>query len=58
MKRKQNSNLQIKEKVEANRSSPLLDFFSLLYRIDRKNKEQTRGVNEDKKGRNCSCQTK
>lgn len=57
MKRKQNPNLQIKEKVEANRS-PLLDFFSLLYRIDRRTKEQTRGVNEDKKGRNCSCQTK
>lgn len=57
MKRKQNPHIKDKKKVEAHQS-PLLGFFSLLYRVDQRVKEQSRGSNEDKESRNYSSQTK
>ena len=57
MKRKSNPHLKNKEKVETNHS-PLLGFFSLLYRIDQRAKEQHRGLNEDKESRNRTGQAK
>jgi len=57
MKRKSNLHLKNKDKVETNQS-PLLGFFSLLYRIDQRAKEQHRGLNEDKESRNRTGQAK
>lgn len=57
MKRKQNPQIKSKEKVETHQS-PLLGFFSLLYRVDQRIKEQNRGSNENKESRNYSSQTK
>lgn len=57
MKRKANPHFKNKEKVE-NTHSPLLGFFSLLYRVDQRAKEQHRGLNEDKESRNRTGQAK
>jgi hypothetical protein len=47
---------QLPKKLDACRN-PVAEFFSLLYKIHRRVKEQKGETNEDREGRNTACKT-